>query len=115
LASRHLLVHHGGTFTARYIEQLQSKGPLIPSDAYWSSLVLDKVHYLLWHRFIEALARRMLAGAHAALTQIGRDEYEIEQNAPVDSLLDWDSPDLSSGPPQKESLASKLQRKTPDN
>lgn len=86
LRDRHLFVHHGGSLTYRYLRQVKGD----QQDAHWQSLVIDRAAYFRHHDFIEGIIRKMLKGAHREMTDFGKTKYRFEENAPVESLLDWD-------------------------
>lgn len=85
LRDRNQLVHHGGMLTYRYLQQAK-RGH---DDAHVNSLVVDHAFYFRHHDFIESIARKMLKGAHRELKEFGKTRYNIDDNAPVESLLDW--------------------------
>ncbi|MGE0432806.1 MAG: hypothetical protein AB7S36_11140, partial [Planctomycetota bacterium] len=88
LRDRCLIVHHGATYTYRYLRQLDRNH----DDAHWNSLVVNGAFYLRHHQFIEKVARKMLTSAHDELSRFGKKEYGFEDQAPVASLLDWEMP-----------------------
>jgi hypothetical protein len=95
LRDRNLLVHYGGTYTFRYIDQLRASPAgqrAEDKEAHWNSFVLDSDLYFNLHEFVAAMSRKMLLATHKALATYGMEKHGIEKNAPVDSLL-WEPPD----------------------
>jgi hypothetical protein len=87
LRDRNVFVHHGGMLTYQYLQQVKRSH----TDAHFDSLVVDRAFYFRHHDFIEGIARKMLKGAHRELTEFGKTQYGFRENAPVDSLLHWES------------------------
>lgn len=99
LRDRNLIVHHGSTYTYRYLRQANRDH----ADAHWMSLVVDRAFYFRHHDFIERIARKLLTGAYRELTAFGKDRYGFQANAPVEALLDWDPPEPEEFKPVPES------------
>ena len=66
LRDRNLLVHHGGTFTLKYIEQL---GDMRIGDAYWHSLVVKPKTLSEAISFLRAAAIKTSRASHNALVK----------------------------------------------
>ena len=94
LRNRNLLVHHGGTYTSKYIEQLGDQLLRI-SDAYWNSLVVKPEMLKEALSFLEDIARKTCRASHAALSAYFRGaqvSLEPEREKALAYLL-WDGRD----------------------
>jgi hypothetical protein len=75
LRARHLLVHHGGSFTSSYIEQMNSTGSDPGSNrVFFDSLVLTKEMFFREVNFFEGVARKLLKSTYAAMNHIVTEE-----------------------------------------
>jgi hypothetical protein len=91
LRARNLLVHHGGTFTSSYLEQMHSAG-LDPgsSRVFFDSLVLTKDAFFREIHFFEGVARKLLRSTHTAMNRMVAEEgltIGKERQKAIDALL----------------------------
>ena len=105
LRDRNLIVHHGASYTYRYLRQVNRGN----SDAHWQSLVVNREFYIRHHDFIERVARKMLSAAHRELTDFGKSRYGFERNTPIESLLAWDD----SAPREPKTLDEQFNKSRP--
>lgn len=68
LRDRNLLVHHGGIFTAKYLEQKYAGSPET-KRVFFDSLVLTPKEFLSSASFLEEVARKMMKSTRAALEE----------------------------------------------
>jgi hypothetical protein len=97
LRDRNLLVHHGGTFTWSYLQQMRSAG-LDPerSRVFFDSLVVTKEAFLRDVQFLEGIARKILkstrSGANRVVAEEGLTIGKEHQKA-IDAFLWWGNGD----------------------
>jgi hypothetical protein len=68
LRDRNLLVHHGGLFTSKYLEQIGPWRERI-ADAYFNSLVVTPEMLKKSISFLERVARKLCEASHKALSE----------------------------------------------
>lgn len=93
LRDRHLLVHHRGTFTSSYLQQMRAGG--LDSGRgriFFDSLVVTRESFLLDLEFLEGIARKMLKSTHAAANRLVAEEGLTiggERQKAIDAFLWW--------------------------
>lgn len=97
LRDRHLLVHHGGTFTSSYLQQIRSAG-LDPgrSRVFFDSLVVTKEVFLRDAQLLEDVARKLLRSTHNAMNRVVAEEdlkIDKERQKAIDAFLWWGNGD----------------------
>ena len=97
LRDRHLLVHHGGTFTSSYLQQLRSAGlPPGKGRVFFDSLVVTKEAFLRDLEFLKDIARKMLKSTHAAANRLVAEQglaIGEERQKAIDAFLWWGNED----------------------
>jgi hypothetical protein len=93
LRARNLLVHHGGTFTSSFIEQMHSAGSDPGSNrVFFDSLVLTKEMFFREVHFFEGVARKLLRSTHTAMNRMVAEEgltIGKERQKAIDAFLWW--------------------------
>jgi hypothetical protein len=97
LRDRHLLVHHGGTFTSSYLQQMRG-ADLDPerSRVFFDSLVVTKEAFLRDVQFFEDVGRKLLRGSRNAMNRIVAEEaltLDKERQKAIDAFLWWGNGD----------------------
>jgi len=91
LRDRNLLVHHGGTFTLRYLEQ-KGASASARSDAFYHSRTVRGEHILQVLEFFEAIGKKVIRATHAALVEYllkaGR-KYSGQRQKALEAILWW--------------------------
>ena len=97
LRDRHLLVHHGGTFTSSYLQQMRSSGlDPGPSRVFFDSLVVTKEAFLRDVHFFEDIARKLLSSTRTAMNRFIAEEglnVGKERQKAIDAFLWWGNGD----------------------
>lgn len=93
LRDRNLLVHHGGTFTWSYLQQMRSAG-LDPdaSRMFFDSRVVTKEAFLQDVQFFEDIARKLLKSTHSGAKRLVAEEgltLGKERQKAIDAFLWW--------------------------
>jgi hypothetical protein len=89
LRDRNLLVHHAGTYTAKYLEQVGSWRERI-TDAYVNSLVVTPKALKMAIAFLERIARKLCDASYNAMTEhfnTSPGSLEPERRQALDYLL----------------------------
>lgn len=92
LRDRNLLVHHGGTFTLSYLEELVDSKKL-RSDAFFHSVVINVNDISAAITFIEEIAKKLISASHASLAEyLTRSpmRYATERRKALDAVPYWD-------------------------
>ncbi|MEA2206910.1 MAG: hypothetical protein QOE77_3686 [Blastocatellia bacterium] len=92
LRDRNLLVHHGGTFTLTYLEDLVDS-KRIRSDAFFHSVVININELSGAITFIEEIAKKLLRASHASILDFllrSPKRYSAERQKALDALVYWD-------------------------
>jgi hypothetical protein len=90
LRDRNLLVHHSGTFTLTYLEQLDDSSHTLQSDAFYNSRVIRQAEVIAAIEFIETVADKLVLGSHSALVQhlaANKIQYSGERKKALDFML----------------------------
>jgi hypothetical protein len=92
LRDRHLLVHHGGTFTLAYLEQQAEKDADIRQNAFFNSRVINKAEVSLAISSVEKLAKKLTQSSFVALTQYLAENGIVYSGERAKALrfLEWD-------------------------
>jgi len=69
LRDRHLLVHHGGTFTLAYLEQNRPQYPDLVNHAFFNSRTIARTDVSDAIKFIDGIAQKLLRSSHSALSR----------------------------------------------
>ena len=97
LRDRHLLVHHGGTFTSSYLQQMRPADVDPGKDrVFFDSLVVTKEAFLHDLEFLGGIARKVLKSTHAAANRlVGEQALTIgqERQKAIDAFLWWGNGD----------------------
>ena len=72
LSQRNLLVHHGGIYTTKYLNQ---NGLKTREDIFFNSLIIKKDVFLKWYSFVLELASKTSTACYTAIKKY------IEENA----------------------------------
>lgn len=91
LRDRHLLVHHGGTLTLKYLEDSRNWASA-RSNAFYNARVIQRTEVAEVLKFVETVARKLLRGSHAALVNhlAARGmTYSGERQKALDGILWW--------------------------
>ena len=67
LNDRNLLVHHGGVYTLRYLQQKGYSVKDIKDNAYWNSIVFTKEDVFVNIDFISRISEKIVTASHKAL------------------------------------------------
>jgi hypothetical protein len=92
LLDRNLLVHHGGTFTLRYLEQSQMGQSNLTENAFMNSRTVRRNEVALALNFFEDIARKLVRASHDALVKYidhSGLQYLPEQKKAMGFLLCW--------------------------
>lgn len=92
LLDRHLLVHHGGIFTLRYLEQMPGPLPDPRTEAFFNSRTVGRREVAAALRFLEAIARKLLRATHESLLkylEVRGLEYSPQRQKALHFLLWW--------------------------
>jgi len=92
LHDRNLLVHHGGTYTLKYLEQSRAIPEALRTSAFFNSRRLPRSEVLSAIDFIEGIARKLLVASHGALTEYGQksgSQYSTARQKALAALLWW--------------------------
>jgi hypothetical protein len=96
LRDRHLLVHHGGTFTLSYLEQSRPQYPELVDDAFFNFRTIVRKDVSDAIKFIEGITRKLLRSTHSALSKYIQMHGLVYSEERVKALgyLEWwgDSP-----------------------
>ena len=99
LTDRNLFVHHGGSFTYKYLSNRKKPATENADREHLDSLVVDKAMYFRHHAFVASIVQKTLEGVHRTLTEYGLTQYGFKDNAPISSLLDdLEPPDAPESP-----------------
>jgi hypothetical protein len=89
LRDRNLLVHHGGIYTSKYLEQRGDWSRRL-TDAYWQSLIVTPDILKKTLEFLECIAKKISKASHAALSahlQTAQISLEPEREKALNFLL----------------------------
>lgn len=92
LRDRNLLVHHGGTYTISYLEQLDEPRASPRTDAFFGSRVVTAQDVLAALTFIRGIARKLTKASHSAFVRYLNErarEYGGEREKALEAMLWW--------------------------
>jgi hypothetical protein len=93
LRDRNLLVHHGGTPTLSYLEQVTSFSCKVQEQVFVNSREFHQCDVIRAIDFVETIARKLLRASHSALSEYLRKEgiqYSGDRQKALDALPWWD-------------------------
>jgi hypothetical protein len=96
LRDRNLLVHHGGIFTLRYLEQTVIPAKGLKDTAFWNSCTVSRKEVVVALGFIEGIARKLLRASHQGLLKFIDAhglQYSPQRQQAMDFLLRWGDAD----------------------
>ena len=70
IADRNLIVHHGGTFTSKYLEQRGITGVPERHRVYVDSLRISPTQFISNVEYLKSIARKLVRGSHDALVRL---------------------------------------------
>jgi hypothetical protein len=97
LRDRHLLVHHGGTYTTSYLKGRSKHVPESEKERpFWDGLQITPDQFRSDASFLEAIGRKTLRSTHAATTRLASESVsslDPERQKALEAFLWWGSED----------------------
>ena len=92
LRDRNLLVHHGGTYTFSYLEQIKPPMCEVNLQAFYNSRTVGASEVVMAIKFVEGIAKKIVHSSQSALVQYLKDsgiKYSGERLKALDMLEYW--------------------------